>query len=133
MKSTILSEGWKLRQIPVTKTGELSVPALLSGTEGWIEIPAMPAMVHSILQDSGKIRTPWLPGAARECLWVAESDWVYALTFNPGDIKGPCRQRFRGLDTIVDIHLGGRIIASTQTMYNEVLVPVDLYGQVASV
>ncbi len=85
----------------------------------------MPAMVHDVLVAAGRIRTPWLPGAAAECTWVAEKDWVYALRFPArAGAGGAHALHFKGLDTIVDVYLNGELIASSSSMYRSLRVEV---------
>jgi beta-galactosidase/beta-glucuronidase len=85
----------------------------------------MPAMVHDVLLAAKKIETPWLPGRAKACRWVAEKDWVYAVSFGAStDGDGPVHLRCKGLDTIADIYLNGEIVATSSSMYQPVRVDV---------
>ena len=86
----------------------------------------MPAMVHDVLLSHGVIETPWLPGRAEACRWVAEGDWVYALQFTVEDPAGRHYLRFKGLDTIVDVYLNGERIAQHSNMF--VPLRVDATG-----
>ena len=120
MKSTTLVEGWRLRRL--TPRTELD-SAILADAEqpvpdkSWLHIPSMPSMVHDVLLHHGLIETPWLPGRAEACRWVAECDWVYALRFTVQDPVGPHWLRFRGLDTIVDVYLNGERLAQHSNTY----------------
>jgi beta-galactosidase/beta-glucuronidase len=85
----------------------------------------MPTMVHDVLIDHRRIETPWLPGAAAACQWVAESDWVYGTRFRAEDPMARSYLRFEGLDTITDVYLNGRKIASHCNMYEPLRVEVS--------
>lgn len=131
MERTILTHGWRLKQIdPTDSLGEHLLREAARGdwTESWLEVQAMPAMVHDVLLSHGTIETPWLPGRAEACRWVAEQDWVYAVRF---DLPDPERQRFlrfKGLDTIVDVYLNGERVAQQSNMFMP--LRLDVTGRV---
>jgi len=125
MERLILNNGWKLRQAePAERLEALDTKGLTASS--WLEIGDMPSMVHTILEKKGIIKTPWLPGQAKECLWVAEKDWVYSNDFNVENIPIAAALCFGGLDTIVDIWLNGNKIASHSSMY--VPLRLDISG-----
>jgi len=116
-KQQELVAGWRLKSIsPRTSLDQaLLVEATSLQSSGWTSIAAMPAMVHDVLLAQGRIETPWLPGRAEKCRWVAEQDWLYATTFAVDAVRREARLRFNGLDTIVDVYLNGEKIASHST------------------
>lgn len=123
-----ISEGWKLRQLPPRES--LSAETLREAeaapaSDPWLTIATMPTMVHDVLIDHRRIEAPWLPGAAAACQWVAESDWVYVTRFRADDASARSYLRFEGLDTIVDVYLNGRKIASHCNMYQPLRVEVS--------
>ncbi len=71
----------------------------------------MPAQVHDVLGAHGKIRDPREIGACRECLWVAQNDWVYRTNFSKPAHGDRVYLHFEGLDTVVDVYLNGELIA----------------------
>lgn len=114
-----LSQGWRIR--PVSPQASLDAATLSEAEHGqgdaWLDAGAMPVMVHDVLLAHGKIETPWLPGQAENCRWVAEQDWMYAVTFaNPWPERAS-RLHFQGLDTIVDVYLNGERVATHSDMY----------------
>lgn len=73
----------------------------------------IPAQIHDVLLAHGNIRHPFEIGAARECTWISESDWLYRLEFPHGSDVNTTHYflHFEGLDTIVDVYLNGEHIA----------------------
>jgi len=122
-----IAEGWKIKSI--TPRNSLDTSLLTEAEDGeetgWYEASTMPAMVHDILHQHGRIDTPWLPGAAEKCRWVAEKDWIYATRFQADEPKAASLLRFNGLDTIVDVYLNGKLIASHSNMYLPLVVDVS--------
>ncbi len=108
-----LGEGWRLH---VAEPNDDAPVTLLQRTATndieWLPIQKMPAMVHDVLVQHGRIETPWLPGRAAACRWVAEKDWVYAMDFAAKQPDAVSFLHFKGLDTIVDIYLNGERIAT---------------------
>jgi beta-galactosidase/beta-glucuronidase len=119
-RSIELSSGWMIKQFSPRAALDAAVldeAVKAPDSAGWLPAPAMPAMVHDILLHHKKIETPWLPGRAEMCRWVAEQDWIYATRFTAPGTAGETWLRFTGLDTIVDVYLNGRRIASHSNMY----------------
>jgi beta-mannosidase len=113
-----LDHGWMLKQVePQSSLSSAELEAAVSPSADWMSISAMPAMVHSVLLDHGKIEIPWLPGRAEACRWVAEKDWIYALNFAVTDPSAVSWLCFKGLDTIVDIYLNGSLLATHCNQY----------------
>jgi hypothetical protein len=129
MERRTLTQGWCIR--PIEPGAELpsgrQYGSVLERAEDWLAVPAMPAMVHDVLRHHGRIETPWLPGRAEACRWVAERDWLYAVEFAVADPAAEAWLCFKGLDTIVDVYLNGVKIASHSNMY--LPLRVDISGR----
>lgn len=128
-KQVEIAEGWKIKSIE--PCGSLSAEQLADaekadGADGWLAASKMPAMVHDILLEHGKIEMPWLPGAAAKCQWVAEKDWLYSVRFRTEETGRRPWLHLKGLDTIVDVYLNRNKIASHWNMYQP--LDVDLRG-----
>jgi beta-galactosidase/beta-glucuronidase len=107
-----LHTGWQLRQLEPRDT--LAPEDLAPGARtGALAIRRMPAMVHDVLLDHGRIETPWLPGRAEACRWVSDKDWIYAAEFPCAEPGAIAFLHFRGLDALVDVYLNGERIASS--------------------
>jgi beta-galactosidase/beta-glucuronidase len=107
-----LHTGWQLRQLEPRDT--LAPEDLAPGARtGALAIRRMPAMVHDVLLDHGRIETPWLPGRAEACRWVSDKDWIYAAEFPCAEPGAIAFLHFRGLDALVDVYLNGIRIASS--------------------
>ena len=126
-KRAEIAKGWQIKSITPRKS--LDAAFLAEASDGtaadWLIASNMPAMVHDILLQHGKIETPWLPGAAEKCHWVAERDWIYAVRFEAAEPEAESLLRFKGLDTIVDVYLNGRKITSHSNMYLPLVVDVS--------
>lgn len=125
---TELAQGWKIRS--VSPRAALDAPLLEEAVStpasgGWLPVAHMPAMVHDVLLAAAKIEQPWLPGAAEKCRWVAERDWLYAVTIPSPGTSREVWLRFGGLDTIVDVYLNGERIASHSNMYTPLAVNIS--------
>lgn len=85
-----IAEGWKIKSIaPRASLGTafLAEAERADEGDGWLAASTMPAMVHDVLLQNGKIDAPWLPGRAEKYQWVAEQDWVYAVRFRAASPK----------------------------------------------
>lgn len=123
-----ISQGWRIKSVTPRKSLDTSflAEAERAGTaEGWLVTSTIPAMVHDILLQHGRIDIPWSPGAAEKCQWVAEQDWVYVVHFEAAQTKEGSLLRFQGLDTIVDVYLNGALIASRSNMHLPLIVDVS--------
>ena len=115
-----IARGWKLKSVsPQDTVGRDILHEAIQAREedGWLTVSAMPATVHDILLDHGKIEFPWLPGRAGKCKWIAEQDWLYSVSFRAAHPQAASRLRLLGLDTIVDVYLNGQQIAANSNMY----------------
>lgn len=119
MKTIIeLQEGWEIAsRMPSgeMEEGELTEwssgdPPSSAGESQWLACP-MPAQAHHVLVSHGIIRDPAEVGAAAECLWVGESDWVYRTQFDSPESAGRDGARTflrcAGVDTIAAVYLNG--------------------------
>ncbi len=88
-------------------------------------LPAeVPGSVHLDLVRSGVIEDPYRRMHERGCAWVDETDWVYQTTFQVEEAPSNPYLVFHGLDTIADISLNGKHLASTDNMFIPHEVPV---------
>ena len=110
-----IAKGWKIKSVApraVLDAAFLAEAERADPQNGWLAAATMPAMVHDILLQHGKIEAPWLPGGTAKCHWVAEQDWVYAVQFA---IERSGREnwlRLMGLEAKVEVYLNGERIAS---------------------
>ena len=120
-----LTDNWNIKQL---ETDKPDIQALTrqaaSPDKTWL--PAqMPAQVHDILLQHGKISDPHVGKNAADSAWVGEKDWAYACTFaSPATTNGPVFLRFDGLDTLAAAYLNGKKIGSFNNMCREYAVDV---------
>jgi beta-mannosidase len=123
MKSTKkLRDEWFIRKITPTDRLDNGKIMEYSGSSSDELASAMPAQVHEILLQHGKIEDPLIMGNTEKCLWVAESDWIYRCGFQSDGSGKRQYLEFRGLDTLVDIYLNGKHIAS----HNDMFIPLKV-------
>jgi len=130
MQKIELAKGWSLKAISPRQTLDekfLAEAWQTHATDGWLTVPAMPAMVHDILLSHGKIEPPWLPHGTEKCFWVGEKDWVYATRFSVEQPERASKLRFKGLKGKVDIYLNGACIATHPN--TDVPLLMDLEGR----
>jgi hypothetical protein len=123
-----ISDGWKIKSLTPHKSLDTSFLVEAENakrSDGWLTVSTMPAMVYDVLLEHDIIETPWLPGAAEKCKWVAEQDWVYTVKFEAAQIDTESLLHFNGLDTIVDVYLNSKQIASHSNMYLPLVVNVS--------
>jgi hypothetical protein len=85
----------------------------------------LPAQAADVLLAHGRIRDPrFYPEGPRDCLWIAERDWIYRLEIPAVALAElsatPGRRVFLhclGLDTLADLYLDGARIADSRDMY----------------
>lgn len=121
MKQTItLQNGWSLHQIPPqTKLLLEELPA-----DGWLSIRTMPAQVHDILLDHDLLPQDILLGWAESAEWIGEYDWVYRCEFEANPEIRESWLFFAGIDTVADIYLNGKLLASHDDFYLSQRIPV---------
>ncbi len=128
MKTTTELRSWQISRLdPCESLSKEWLRGARKAAPGgeWIEAQA-PAQVHEILLSHGTIKDPSLLNAAKECLWVAESDWVYKCVFTAPESNGRTFLRFGGLDTLVDVYLNEEHAAYHNDMY--VPLRIDVTG-----
>ena len=121
----LLNDDWHVKQLAGSKpdVAELTRQAADPDDE-WLAA-RMPAQVHDVLLEHGKIADPRIGKNAAECAWVGEQDWAYACSFpSPKRQGGPVFLCFDGLDTLADAYLNCRHIGSFENMYRGYRVDV---------
>ncbi|HEX8918463.1 MAG TPA: glycoside hydrolase family 2 protein, partial [Chloroflexota bacterium] len=108
--ATTLDSGWHVRQAsPSDFNPSLDLPPL----------PAqVPGHIHLDLQRAGVIPDPFYRLQERDVAWVDDVDWTYETTFDLKSVtNGDLYLRFLGLDTVAEICLNGRRLATTDNMF----------------
>jgi len=125
MKSAVkLKDGWFIRKIaPAGRLDEKQITEYSAGNSEELSA-VMPAQVHEVLLRNGKIEDPIVMGNTEKCLWVSESDWIYRCIFSAAKAGKRQYLDFKGLDTLADVYLNGRHIASHNDMYIPLKVDV---------
>ncbi len=97
---TALSENWHIKQLESDKPDVAELSRSISSPDTTWLSARMPAQVHDVLLEHGKISDPHVGKNAAESAWVGEKDWAYACVFkSPAKSEGPVFLRFEGLDT----------------------------------
>ncbi|MGF1451385.1 MAG: glycoside hydrolase family 2 protein [Opitutales bacterium] len=111
-----LSTGWELKQIPKSVSLDPGAIASVAADDtGWRPI-AFPRQVQEALWEAGEIRDPAEYGAAAECVWVGERNWIYRTRFDCPAGRTQ-RLRFKGLDTLTDVYLNGVAIGHFENCF----------------
>jgi len=121
----VLTDNWHIKQLDTDKPDiEALMRQAASPDKTWL--PArMPAQVHDILLEHGKIPDPHIGKNAAESAWVGQKDWAYLCSFpSPPKTDGPAFLRFGGLDTLATVYLNGTKIGDFNNMYREYAVDV---------
>ena len=126
----ILSDNWFIRQIEHDQPLDVGEWTRLAG-RGPEWLPAhMPAQVHDVLLAHDHIPDPRVGHNAAACVWVAQTDWVYACRFaTPEEVEGPALLRFRGVDTLCTAYLNGEQVGAFDNQFREWVV--DVTGRLA--
>ena len=84
-------------------------------------IPAVvPGCVHTDLLAAGRIEDPYYRDRELDLLWICETDWRYARTFDvPASLLAHDRVLLhcKGLDTLATVTVNGTLIAETANMF----------------
>ena len=101
----------------------------LKNTNGSISIPArVPGVVHLDLLDAGLISDPLYRYNEALYRWIPyEPTWTYSLSFTPPPSlfnHSTIELVFDGLDTIADVLLNGRLLASSSNMFRRLTLTV---------
>ena len=126
----ILSDNWFIRQIEHDQPLDVGEWTRLAG-RGPEWLPAhMPAQVHDVLLAHDRIPDPRVGHNAAACVWVAQTDWVYACRFaTPEEVEGPALLRFKGVDTLCTAYLNGEQVGAFDNQFREWVV--DVTGRLA--
>ena len=120
-----LNRGWHVKQLTGVEHGVAALTRQAVAPDARWLAARMPAQVHDVLLEHGKIADPRIGKNAAECAWVSEQDWAYACTFpSPASRGGPIFLCFDGLDTLADAYLNGWPIGSFDNMYRSYRVDV---------
>ena len=124
MKQHILLEkGWYIRsQEPAAAIDPAAVAG--EGMENWLSVSAVPAEVHDILLEHGKLDPEYKIGWCESAEWVTHLDWIYRLDFDAPAAASRSYLRFGGLDTLADIYLNGALIGQHDDFYVSDLLDV---------
>ena len=128
--TTVLTDNWHIKQLDNDKPDIAALTRqAVSPDETWL--PAkMPAQVHDVLLEHGKISDPHVGRNAADSAWVGEKDWAYACKFaGPPKSAGPVFLRFAGLDTLATVYLNGKKVAYFNNMFRE--YAIDVQNQLA--
>jgi beta-mannosidase len=108
-----LHHGWTVRAC-----GDLTyLPAEHAATLA-AGVPAtVPGTVHTDLLAAGLIPDPYLDRNENELQWIGLTDWRYETTFDLPARGNVTELVFEGLDTVAEIELNHRTIASTRNMH----------------
>ncbi|MCM1191703.1 MAG: glycoside hydrolase family 2 protein [Butyrivibrio sp.] len=91
-------------------------------------LPArVPGSVYQALLDNGKMEDPYYRDNELKALALMDRDYTYRTEFELSDGLRDCEQillRFEGIDTVADIFLNGRLLASVCNMHRTFEYPV---------
>ncbi|MDR1420288.1 MAG: hypothetical protein LBI86_07935 [Treponema sp.] len=124
-RKTIDSQ-WYLKRIdPVENFDTGCLDSILekvsSPRDRLFNVPKMPLEVYEVLIAEKEIENPNIHGDSTDCLWVAESDWIYFTDFTCVPDLRQNYLDFQGIDTYADIYLNGEKIGS----HDDVYIPCD--------
>ncbi|MDA3798021.1 MAG: hypothetical protein PF692_02960 [Kiritimatiellae bacterium] len=80
----------------------------------------VPGCVHTDLLSAEKIEDPFYRDNELKLMWIGKSDWVYTRKFEVDDytLSSKCTiLSCEGLDTLADIYINGKKVASTDNMF----------------
>ena len=110
-----LNSNWKFSLSEKEKTKN-HIPDKLIKPLKWF--PAtVPGTIHTDLLNNKLIDDPYFSDNETKLEWISKQDWVYKTEFDFNPEKKNYNLIFEGLDTIADINLNGKKIASTQNMF----------------
>jgi len=119
MKTETALSSWSLCRLGThgpLQTAQVRSLSAKADAFDWIESEKT-SQVANILLAAGRIEDPRGLNKAKECLWIAESDWAYRTSFAPPSGGTKTFLNFKGLDTVADIYLNGEKIAEHRDMY----------------
>ncbi len=83
-------------------------------------IAPVPGSVFEALIKNSIIKDPFYGENEHEVSWVYNSDWIYTTEFDVTEDfldHSHILLRFKGLDTISDVYLNGKLLGATQNMF----------------
>ncbi len=126
-ENILLEKGWHIRSLEPAPSVD---PAAVGAEDfaDWLTVSAVPAEVHDILLEHGKLDPEYKIGWCEGAEWVTKLDWLYRLDFDCPAPGARAYLRFGGLDTLCDIYLNGVRIGTHDDFY----VPecIDVTGTV---
>lgn len=124
--TTVLKDNWHVKQLDTDKPDIAALTRSAASPDGTWLSARMPAQVHEIFLQHGKISDPHISKNAADSAWVGEKDWAYACVFkSPDRGKGPVFLRFEGLDTLATAYLNGNKIGEFNNMFRRYRVNVQ--------
>ncbi|NGX55340.1 MAG: hypothetical protein KR126chlam2_00973, partial [Chlamydiae bacterium] len=121
----VLTDNWHIKQLDSDKPDIAALTRQAASLDRTWLSARMPAQVHDILLEHGKISDPHIGKNAAESAWVGQKDWAYLCSFpSPPKSDGPVFLRFGGLDTLATAYLNGTKIGDFNNMYREYAVDV---------
>ena len=120
----ILADGWAVKQIDADDPNIPDLTREAAAPDGIWFRTRMPAQVHDILLEQGKIPDPRIGKNAADCTWVGETNWAYACAFPSPAGNGPVTLRLDGIDALATAYLNGKEIARFDNMYRRYTVSV---------
>lgn len=121
-----LCDGWQLQGFPFEGFSPRNLPEC-----GWLDA-AVPGDAHSTLMTHGIISDPALATGDVSSAWVEERVWIYRRRLSITRemlLADSLRLCFDGLDTLCDIYIDSKPVASCENMF--VAHTVDLTGMLA--
>ncbi len=108
----VLRQGWIVQQLEATAAAQDATVG-----QGPEMTATMPAQVHDVLLQHGKILDPHVSRNAAESAWVGEKDWGYTCQFPTPQLgAGPVFLCLDGLDTLAKAYLNGELIGEFENM-----------------
>lgn len=123
-----LNIGWRFSLNENSKTN-IDIPNKSIKPGKWF--PAtVPGTIHTDLLNNKLIDDPYYSDNETKLDWISKQDWMYKIEFdfNPKKAKN-YKLVFEGLDTIADVYLNDKKIASTQNMFLKYSFGVNKYLQ----
>ena len=123
--TTTLTENWHIKQLDTDKPDITAMTrSAASPDRTWLSA-RMPAQVHEILLQHGKISDPHIGKNAADSAWVGDKDWAYSCVFqSPAVDGGSVFLRFDGLDTLATVYLNEIKIGDFNNMFRQYKVDV---------
>jgi beta-mannosidase len=108
---SVLHSNWSFKQ----RNPEQSLETDFAG-QGW-RSARVPGTAHTDLLAHGLIPDPFFGLNELEVQWVGETDWLYKLEFEAGEVSSQTDLCFDGLDTFAKVWLNGELILETENMF----------------